>query len=271
MAKQGEEYDLLLSGGVDIINITPGHYPGRFLLCDAYNLPYFIPYFGEEEATTGKKLRETLYEEFFIPHHFSDVKTLWTGRFEPNVLHSASKPVRTIEDIKGMTVSIPGGNILANFVKGLGGSPEFVAMTDVYTSLERGVVDATILPLETQLSFKFYEVTKAITKYGYGAVTNSQAMNLGLWNSLPPDIQNVFNELSAWATVVQTQVSQGSTQAAIGVAKKNGLEIIDLSPEELGRWKKVAEPLEMGWVADVDSKGLPGTELYNRIQELISK
>ena len=176
-----------------------------------------------------------------------------------------------MEDMKGLTVSIPGGNILANFVKGLGGSPEFVAMTDVYTSLERGVVDATILPLETQLAFKFYEVTKSITRYGYGAVCNSQAMNLGLWNSLPPDLQNTFNELSVWAAGLQTKVSQGTTQAAIGVAKKNGLEIIDLSPDEMERWKQVAKPLEMGWVADMNSKGLPGTEIYDEIQQMIAK
>jgi hypothetical protein len=53
-----------------------------------------------------------VYDRYLIPQYFRDVKVLWNGRFSLNVLQMPSKPIRRLEDIKGLVIGFAGGGVL---------------------------------------------------------------------------------------------------------------------------------------------------------------
>jgi TRAP-type C4-dicarboxylate transport system substrate-binding protein len=199
------------------------------------------------------------------------MKVLFTGRYQPNVIHLVKKPVRTLEDMKGMVISVPGGKTNIDMVKALGGSPETVKTPDVYTALERGMVDGHILPLSTQRSFKFFEVTKYVTRANFGSAATILVLRKETWNRLSPDVQKVIDELSPWGAALLDKVGHQNTESATKLVTEKGVEIIELSPQERARWAEATSAIEKAWAAKVDAKKLPGSEMVQFVKQITSE
>lgn len=269
LGKQGEQFDLILKGAAQLTILVGPQYPGRFPLTDVFNLPFLIPPDGPNSP--GKAIRDMVHEKYLIPIHFKDVKVLWKGRYQPNVIQMAKKPVRTLEDIKGRVIGFPGGKIIPAFIKALGASPEQSPSPEVYTNLEKGIIDGQVLPFETQMAFKLFEVAKFVTMTNQGSAAKCLAMNKQTWDSLPPDIQKIIEDMNPWAEELMYTVGMEAFQMVSGLSRKAGVEIIELSPAERARWVKAAKSVEKDWVAEVDAKGFPATAMYNDILELLGE
>lgn len=264
-----EMYDILISGTADISMVMPPLSKGRFPLDEIFHLPFFIP--GDTGHPVGSKVRTALYEKYLIPIHFKEIKGLWTGRFGLNVIHTTKKPVRTMEDMKGMVIGVPGGRNLTRLIQAVGASPETSHVPEMYTNLERGVIDGQAIPVEAMVAFKLHEVVKHVTMVNAGGATYLIAMNMKTWNSLPPDIQKIIMEMRPWVEDVQAKAWAKATGYSIMVAKKSGVEVIELSPEERARWVEAAKPIDAEWVKEMDARGFPASEMYKLAEEMMSK
>lgn len=269
LCKQVEQYDLILKGGAHLTILVGPQYPGRFPLSDVFNLPFLIPPDGPNSP--GKAIRDMVHEKYLIPIHFKDVKVLWKGRFQPNVIHMAKKPVRTLEDIKGQVIGFPGGKIIPAYIRALGASPELSPSPEVYTNLEKGIIKGQILPFETQLAFKLSDVAKFVTMTNQGSAAKCLVMRQQTWNSLPPDIQKIIQDMNPSAEELMFKVGMAAFQRVSGLSKQAGVEIIELSPAERARWYEATKSVEKDWFAEMDAKGFPATAMYNDIAKLLGK
>lgn len=269
LGKQAEQYDLLLKGAAHLITLIGPQYPGRFPLSDVFNLPFLIPPDGPNSP--GKAIRDMIHEKYLNPIHFKDVKILWKSRFQPNVLHMAKKPIRKLEDIKGQIIGIPGGKIIASFLRLIGASPELSPSPEVYTNLEKGIINGQILPFETQMGLRLLEVAKFVTMTNQGSAALSIAMRKQTWEALPNDIKKIIEDTNPWAEELITKVNKETFERILALSKRAGVEIIELSPEEKARWIEVSKPIEKEWFAEMDSKGFPATSMYNEIIKMLRK
>lgn len=267
LGKVTEMYDMVLKGTCDVGVLISTYYPGRHPLEEAFHLPFLIP--PGAAHPVGKTIREEVYKKFLIPYHYKDMKVLWTGRFEPNVLHLARKPVRKMEDMKGLVIGFPGGKLMPKLIKAVGASPEQVTVVDMYTAMERGMIEGQIIPLEAQLAFKLIEITKYITLINLGSGSNFVGMRWETWNRIPPADQKIIEELSIWAADLQARSWKAATDRTMDLCKKRGIEFIELSPDERARWIEAAKPIEEEWVKEVEAKGFPARELYKMIKEMV--
>ena len=93
--------------------------------------------------------------------------------------------------------------------------------------------------------------------------------HLNLWNSLPTDIQKVFNKLSgAWGADFESKVWDEQDTKGRDSCVKAGNEISTLPPKELERWKTHIKPMWDKWVAGMEAKGLPGRKVLNEVLRL---
>ena len=171
--------------------------------------------------------------------------------------------------MKGMIISNPGGPISSAFMKLLGATSERVATPDVYTALETGMVDGHILPLETELSFKFYEVVKWVTMANFGSSVNLVCMNKEAWNKISATDQKIFTELNDWAEQRMDAVTIEAINHAKKVLTEKGIELIELPPAELARWREACKDVESNWVAQMEEKKLPAKAMVNEIHSML--
>lgn len=264
LGKIPDEWNMLKSGISDIGWILPMYYPGTFPLADVTDLPYLIPH-GKRDLS----IINGIFDKFLFKQ-FEEVKVLWPGFMGFPQLHTTKKPVKKLEDLKGMQIRCPPGPLTMS-VQALGATPTQIPTPEVYNALERGIVEGCTIPWEGALAFKFYEVAKYHTAMDLGCGMNITAVNLKSWNSLPPDIQKIFEELSPWAQKKFNDSANASDEKAISVIKKAGNTIIHLSPKEKARWMEVTKPVVDAWAAKMNARGLPGTAIVEEMRRLGTK
>jgi TRAP-type C4-dicarboxylate transport system substrate-binding protein len=162
--------------------------------------------------------------------------------------------------------------MLTTMVKTLGATPVSIAAPETYTALERGVVDGTIFPWEAIASFKLAEVLR------YHAVVNLYAsplatlMNEQKYQSLPPDLRKVIDDLSgAWGAEFTGAAWDRNEHDGIEAAKKAGATIYNVPAEERQRWATRLHPVEDEWVKSMEAKGLPGRQVITDLREAIKR
>lgn len=115
---------------------------------------------------------------------------------------TATKPVRTPADVKGMKIRIAKNQVYVWLWQTLGANPTVMALGETYISLQQGVVDAQENPIPTIHVQKFYEVAKnvSLTNHIYAPIPLS--LNEKRWQAMSAADQSTFmkaaQEASAW-------------------------------------------------------------------------
>jgi len=183
----------------------------------------------------------------------------------------STKPVRKVEDFKGMIVKATGA--YTTVIKELGGEGIFVPMGETYVALQKGTIDAALAPVSTIKAFRFDEVAKYVTNLNLtSSVRPTRAMNLNSWNKkLPKDIQVIFEKSIDFWSAEDNKSRYGDDLLGIDIAKKSGVEFINLPSQELAKVYKAAETAMLKEAAKLDGKGLPGTKLFKEVRRLVEK
>lgn len=256
LAKGKDMWNAVKTGITDIGWCFHGYWPGMTPLTDVISLPA-MPY---TSAEAGSAALWKLYEKFpQIQNEFKDVKVLLLYTSEPYSLITRDKPVKQIEDIKGMKVRMTGGPP-TDMMKALGGVPMLIPMPDNYISLQKGVIDGMGAPWEAINVWRFYEVVKYYTEVPFPAVYFSISMNKNKWDKLPQDVQDAIMSVGGlegskfWGRNFFDGMKAQTLEKL--AAEGQGDNIFKLSPAERERWVEIGgKPVWAKWVENMTAKG----------------
>jgi len=264
LLKGPDMYDGVMNELADVGMSLFAYTAGRFPTMEVLDLPMGYP---SGEAATF--VANDFYEEF-KPEEIKDVKLLYLHAHGPGLLHS-KKPIETMDDVKGLKIRCTGFS--AKVAEALGGVPVAMPQGAAYEALQKGVVEATLAPMEVLKGWNQAEVIKYTTDCKSIGYTTAMyvIMNLDKWNSLPKDIQKVFEKVSKeWIRKHAEgwdKVDQDGRQFTI----EQGNQIIPLREDENERWVKAVRPVIDEYAQSLEDKGLPGTKYVEFIQKQISK
>jgi TRAP-type C4-dicarboxylate transport system substrate-binding protein len=258
-----QTYDAVTRGISDVGNHVLGYTVGRFPLTEVIDLPHGYP-----NNTAATKLANAFYAKF-KPKEFDDVKVLWFHAQSPGLVHTKTKPIKKLEDLKGMKMRTYGSN--AELMRLLGGAPVAMPMGDVYDALSRGVADGLMCAYEALEGFRIGELVKYCTENYATSYTAAfvMVMNKDTWNSLPPDAQKVIDDLSVEYADKYAAMWDDIDTHGKEYMVKSGAKIIPLSKEEEARGVEKAEPLFNEYVKKMKAKGLPGEEALKFVRDYL--
>jgi TRAP-type C4-dicarboxylate transport system substrate-binding protein len=264
LLKGPQIYDGIVKGIADIGFSVFAYTRGRFPAIAAVELPLGYP--------SGKAATYTIndFVKKFKPKELDGAKVLFLHAHGPGLIHS-KKPIYTLEDLKGLKLRT--GGAIAKVGKALGAAPVAMGQGGTYEALQKGVVDATIAPIEVLKGWKHGEVTKYTTEcYSVGYTSGFYVMmNLKKWNSLPKDVQKVFDKVSAEYVAKYAEAWDAIDKEGREFALGLGHKIIPLSKEESARWAKAVEPVIDDYIKETEAKGLPGEKYVKYVKNLIKK
>ena len=189
---------------------------------------------------------------------------------QPSMYMHSKKPVRTLDDFKGLQVSPPAG--LPELASKLGATGGMLPFIELYPSLDKGIIDGTLMPADPLQAMNFVDITDYSTNLHMPAPPQTFfSMNLDSWNRLPPDIQKVFDDNAPWMNTEQDNLMLKMEQDSVDFAKAKGHEFIELSAEDLNKLYGLREELCLEKAAELDAKGLPGTNVFNEVQRLVEE
>jgi TRAP-type C4-dicarboxylate transport system substrate-binding protein len=260
-----EKFNSTVDGIADISEGLVYVNPGRFPMTDLLLLPAL----GLETAERAGKAWWHLFKTMpAMQKEYKGVKTLFLHASPQMMIATKNKPVRKIEDLKGLKIWTT-GKLPVQTARALGFTPVAMAPGEVYLALDKGVIDGCFADFEILVSRRFYEVTKYITTNLYLNHTPFYViMNQGVYDGLPGDIKKAFDQYSGdWAVEFYGKVRDKQELHAREVAAEKGMELIQLPPDEVQKAKRLEEPVQAKYAAELESKGLPGKKA---LEELLS-
>lgn len=181
----------------------------------------------------GKEIFQKLYDKYNV--HLIGVVITGVEAFV------SSKPLNGVDDLKGLKMRAPEGMVQKVFAAA-GAAPVNLPGSEVYTSLEKGVIDAADYTL---FSVNHKQGMHKIGKYPVFPGFHSMPLqvvtiNKDIWNELPKSVQTMM-ETAVWrlATEVAYQYEIQDLEAA-AKARAEGIQISDWSLEERAKFRNIA-------------------------------
>ena len=259
LTKARQVYDGVVEGLSDIGFSVLAYTRGRFPVMSAVDLP--LGY------TSGKVATQVVNETYrkFQPKELSDTQVMYLHAHGPGLIFTKDKPVRKMEDMKGL--KFRGHGTSAEVVKALGGTPVPKPMPETYQMLQKGVVDGAVYPLEANKGWKLGEVTDYATADFSAAYTTSffVVMNKDKWASIPAEDQKIIEQINREWEVKHGSAWDDSDMQGIIFFLDQGNTILGLDSKEAERWKTAVAPIITEYSATLDEKGFNGKEIVDFI------
>jgi TRAP-type C4-dicarboxylate transport system substrate-binding protein len=210
-----------------------------------------------------------------LAEEYQGVEVMFLHVHAGQAIHMVDKLVRSPADLAGTKIRIP-TRTGAWVLEALGAAPVAMPVPELPQALSKKVVDGALIPWEIIPPLKIQEQTQyqieGIDKTRFGTAVFVVAMNKSRWDSLPPDIQKAFRDVSTdkwWGEV--GDIWRSTDDFGIKVATDAGNEHIVLTAEETKAFQDVLQPVVDRWIAEVKGKGIDGEALVTKARELIAK
>lgn len=205
----------------------------------APSLPWLIPSYEQADKAmngeAGKKLMDLIRTKGIEPLAF--------GESGYRQITNSKKPIVTPEDLHGLKIRTPSMEMMVGTYKEFGGDPTVMNFSEVFTSLQQGVIDGQENPLPIILNSKLYEVQKYLTMWNYMYDPIVFGMNKKLYDSLDPDTQKMMRETAQEAAKYQIELNRQADQKVLDELKAKGMEVVELTPEQMKAFQEKVKPV----------------------------
>ncbi len=153
-----------------------------------------------------------------------------------------NKEITSIDDFRGLKMRIPG--LGGKIVKKVGGTPVLLAAGEIYTSLERGIIDATewIGPYHDYF-MGFSEISKYYYAPGWHepGTTLELIVNKQVYESLPEDLQLLLEANVSWLNTTIMQKMQYYNSTYLDKLREEGVDVRVFPPEVLQKLQSASQ------------------------------
>lgn len=263
LLKDKTMFDGVIQGQADIGVVVMAYQPGRFPVTNVMSLPLGMP-----NAYVASQVLWDLYNKY-QPKEFKKVKAITMFTCAPSNVMS-KKPVRKLEDIKGLDLRATGTGVM--LLKKWEANPVGMPMPATPEALQKGVVQGLFSSFDVMKDFKFAEICRYATLTNTAVFPFSVVMNKDSWNKLPKDVQQIIDDLSRDQSAWTGKYMDDKVVEAVAWSKKTyDVEFIKLSKEEKARWDKLIEPMVDEWIESMSAKGLPAKEIVSDVKAFAKK
>jgi TRAP-type C4-dicarboxylate transport system substrate-binding protein len=133
--------------------------------------------------------------------------------------------------------------INVDWVKALGANPTPLPFPEVYAALDQKAIDGQENPPTVISANKFYEVQKYIVLSHHQYNPQSLIFSKKVWDTLSAADRKILADAAAEASKYQRQVARDAAGTALENLKKNGMQVTELSPAELAKFREAMKPV----------------------------
>lgn len=252
--------ELLKNGSLDLIVIDAHSLEtvtnGKVLVFD---LPFLFDSAEEANAILDGEIGQ-YFKKKIEPHGLICLTFFSTGFRH---ISTRSRFITCPQDLEGLKIRIMHKPIQEAYFKAMNAEPVMASYADVYTLLQKGVIDSQENPYANFLGMKFYDYQKCISElpfsYGVGCFMTSQRFMQQFTPHQQKLISQAAEEACEWHRQFLIQFNDRSRDILI---HQYGVQIYPMEKQPLRAWRASARPL---YKAYQDQKTL------NRIMEAKKK
>lgn len=250
-------YYKMVTGGVsEMTMFSPNLTPGVFPRTSVIELP--VPPKNSQHAG---RILDALWDKY-IAADYKDVKFLAHWAIDEFIVATKNKPIRTMDDMKGMKIRSP-SNTQNRVFQSLGAVPVNMPITDVFSAMDTGTVEGVSGGASVVFSFKIIDVGRHYT-FGLplSPTTTALAMNKKTWEGLSAAHKKIIDDTAPGLSLAGAKAYDKKSAEAVDFMKSKGREVIRVSEAEELRMQRAAAPIIEAWIGEMEKQGIPGREMW---------
>lgn len=229
-------FDAVTLGTLDIAKVSTGVITTAVPEFGVLDLPYVFRDLNHMMATLKGKVGQDLTAKL----EARNVKILFWMEQGTRSFYTASKPIRTAADLKGMKIRTIATPVMVDTINALGATATPMGFGDLYLGLKSGIVDGAENAPDAIWYAKHHEVAKYFTITNHFRTPVVVVMNKAKFDALSPEYKEIITttarETQEWSGTLYSQVSV----ALMATLKKAGMTIIEADEES---FRKAVEPV----------------------------
>jgi tripartite ATP-independent transporter DctP family solute receptor len=190
----------------------------------------------------GRKLMDKLEEKGLVGLVY------WENGFRN--LTNSKRPVVKMEDFSGIKLRVMQNPVYIDMFNAFGANAVPLPYSELFSAMETGAVDGQENPVTTIESAKFYEVQKylTITRHVYSPwiVLASKAW----WDKLTPAEKTILQDAAVQSRDFERKDSREASLKSIDTIKSKGMQVNEMSADEVARLREKAKPAADKFAAD---------------------
>ena len=261
-------FDAVRDGLMDLSYVTASYTPARHLM----PLMPELPGMGDSAEVNSVAYSRIYWKHFHKVGEYNGVKLIGVFTHGPGQMFT-KKPVRTIDDIRGLKIRT-GGGIAEAVANALGASAFVKPAPESFELLKSGVADGVFFPLESVISFKLDTVIAQATLFPGGMYSSAFGffMNQDKWAKLPKQDQDAIEKLGHESLARFAGKSwDAADQKGLEGLKKAGVPIVNADAALVAEVRKRSAPIIDDWIKKASAKGVDGARVLAEFREELKK
>ena len=252
------------AGTVDIALGLRGAEGDKFPRTSVIELPFLV-----RDAATGSRALWTLFNQGAFGPEFGDYKVLALFVQNPGQVHTASKPVTLLSDLKGLRMRAPNQPVAAA-LRQVGAVPSLLQVNDVMPAVAAGQLDGIVTNWGNPLP-GFNDAMHFHTEVPFYTAVFFVVMNKERFGALPPDIQAAIEAQSGDELVDRFgQLWNKWDEPVRAGATGPNQTIIKPDAAALAGWREGLKPVTEAYLAELVSHGDPqAPAVYERLKAML--
>jgi len=210
-----------------------------------------------------------IHKKGYRDKEYGEVKFLFDYAIGPYQLWSNAKITR-VEDLVGKKLRCPSPTYV-EVTKAVGGVPVSFPSGEIFTAMQKGIIDATWACGDMAAAFKIGEIAKYVIMTNIGTTTQTWAMNKTPFQALPEAGKKYIEENWEKLSLFGGRTFDEYNEKGFAFARKNKVETIQWSEAELKKMDKIITPVFKTWADKLEGKGLPGKKALSDLHQTLEK
>ena len=266
LGKPTEQASQVKAGTVDIALGLRGAEGDKFPGSSIIELPFVAP-----SAAQGSKVLWALYKDGTLANEYRDYKVLALFVHNPGLIHTASKRVVNLSDLKGLRLRSPNRTVSAA-LEHVGAVPAVLQVNEVMDAVKAGKIEGIVTNWGNPLQgfndhMKFHTDTQFYTSAFF------IVMNRGRYDALPAEVKQAIDAIccEAWVAKFGPLWDKWDGPVREG-AKGPGHEVIVPDAATMAQWREGLRPVSERYLDELSGKGFPDARAaYAKMQRLFGR
>lgn len=246
--------DQMAYGGVDFARVSLSQLAEKIPEMNVLQFPYIY----QDSSHMWRVLDGELGTYFMsLAENYDLVGLSWYDAGARN-FYSNVKAITCLDDVKGMRIRVQESQLMADMVEAMGGVPVKMEYEDVYSGLERGIVDGAENNWSSYIFMQHNEVARYFTVDEHTRVPELQLCSAHTFELLSGEDKAIIEECARKSALYERTLWREQEAACRKEAEESGVIVTELTPKQKAEFQKAMEEIYEKYSGE-------GTELIQKV------
>jgi tripartite ATP-independent transporter DctP family solute receptor len=245
-------------GAIQLLRVSAGTIGPIVDEINVVNMPFLFKNMAHAEKMMDGPIGQELLDKITANANAGLVALCWMNSGARS-LYNTKKPIKSVEDIKGLKFRVIGNPIFIDMMNALGGNGVAMGYDQVFSALQTGVIDGAENNPPSYVFSNHYTAAKYLSLTEHLIIPEVLVFSKRAWTSLSNDDQSLLKKFAREAQLEQRELWNKYEQLAMDKAKAAGCQIAEIADK-----KPFQDAVKPVW----DKYGPKYQDMIKRIQDV---